>query len=68
MPIPDESLPQLDESEDVDSAERPQMLDEEEDELEFESSEADTAGDAEIDSDESIETDTAGFGYGDPAD
>ena len=68
MPIPDERLPQIDESEDdLDSAERPEMLDKE-DELEFESSEADTADDDDIDSDETSEPDTAGFGYGDPAD
>src|SRR5688572_691948 len=67
MPIPDERLPQIDESDDLDSAVRPEMLDEE-DELEFESSEADTVDDDDIDNDETGEPDTVGFGYGDPAD
>jgi hypothetical protein len=40
----------------------------EEDELEFESAEADTADDEVIDNDEAEEPDTASFGFGDPAD
>ena len=66
MPIPDERLPQVDEIGDPDSAQRPDMLDEE-DELEFESSDADTADDDDIDNEETSEPDTVGFGYGDPA-
>lgn len=66
MPIPDERLPQLDESDELDSVERPEMLDDD-DELEFESSEADTAADDVIDNDETGAPDTAGFGFGDPA-
>jgi hypothetical protein len=66
MPIPDERLPQVDDSEDaLDSA--PEMLDEENDELEFETADADSADDQLVDPEES-EPDTAGFGYGDPAD
>jgi hypothetical protein len=62
MPIPDERLPEFDESEEVeDSAE---MLDES-DELEFESSDADSADDGILEPDE--EEDTATFGYGDPS-
>jgi hypothetical protein len=67
MPIPDERLPQLDDEEAVESAARPEMLDEE-DELEFESAEADTADDEVIQDDEAGEPDTASFGFGDPAD
>lgn len=67
MPIPDERLPQVDDSEDaLDSA--PEMLDEENDELEFETADADTADDQLVDPEEESEPDTAGFGYGDPAD
>ena len=67
MPIPDERFP-LDEDEDaVEQNERAEMLDEN-DELEFESSDADTADDVILDEDESAEQDTAGFGYGDPSD
>jgi len=70
MPIPDERLPEVDETDDeaVESAAAPEMLDEE-DELEFESADADTVGEDEfIEPDETGEPDTAGFGYGDPAD
>lgn len=69
MPIPDERLPEFDETDDdaVDSAARPEMLDEEDD-LEFESADADNADDAILDPDETRERDTAGFGFGDPAD
>ena len=66
MPIPDERFP-LDEDEDaVEQDERAEMLDEN-DELEFESSDADTADDVILDDDASEPSDTAGFGYGDPA-
>lgn len=67
MPIPDERLPQLDDEEAVEPAANPGMLDEE-DELEFESAEADTADDEIIERDEAAEPDTASFGFGDPAD
>ena len=69
MPIPDERLPQVDETDEeaVESAAVPEMLDEDE-ELEFETSDADTADDDSIDDEDEIgEPDTAGFGYGDPA-
>jgi len=36
--------------------------------IEFESSNADTADDESLENDETAESDTAGFGYGDPAD
>ena len=68
MPIPDERFPQDDESyEDGVESTESDMLDEN-DELEFESSDADTADDVILESDEAGEPDTAGFGYGDPAD
>jgi hypothetical protein len=69
MPIPDERLPQIDESDEdaVEFPAHPEMLDEE-DELEFESADADNADDAILDPDETSEPDTAGFGFGDPAD
>jgi hypothetical protein len=63
MPIPDERLPEFDESDEVESAADREMLDAE-DELEFESAEADTADDAMLDQEEA----DAGFGFGDPAD
>ena len=66
MPIPDERLPQLDDEEAVEPA-APEMLDEE-DELEFESAEADTVDDEIIENDSAEEPDTASFGFGDPAD
>ena len=64
MPIPDERFP-LDESDEdaVEQNERAEMLDE----LEFESADADTADDVILDDGEAGERDTAGFGYGDPA-
>jgi hypothetical protein len=66
MPIPDERLPEFDENdEEADSAILPEMLDES-DELEFESSDADSADDEILEPDE--EEDTASFGYGDPSD
>jgi len=66
MPIPDDRFP-VDESDEdaVEPTERPEMLDE--NELEFESADADTADDVILDDDEAGERDTAGFGYGDPA-
>ena len=69
MPIPDERFPQVDESDEdaVESTERAEMLDQE-DELEFESADADDADDVILEPDEAAEPDTAGFGYGDPAD
>ena len=67
MPIPDERFPLDDSDEDaVEQNERAEMLDEN-DELEFESADADTADDVILDDDEALEQDTAGFGYGDPA-
>ena len=69
MPIPDERFP-LDESDEdaVEQNEGAEMLDENDDELEFESADADTADDVILDDDdEAREPDTAGFGYGDPA-
>jgi hypothetical protein len=62
MPIPDERLPEFDEIEEVEDSS--EMLDES-DELEFESSDADSADDGILEPDE--EEDTATFGYGDPA-
>lgn len=67
MPIPDDRLPQLDDEEAVESAALPEMLDEE-DELEFESAEADNADDDIIEIDGTEEPDTASFGFGDSAD
>ena len=68
MPIPDERFPQVgDSDEDAVETERAEMLDED-DELEFESSDADNADDVILEPDEAGEPDTAGFGYGDPAD
>lgn len=67
MPIPEDRLPQLDDEEAVDSAALPEMLDDE-DELEFESAEADTADDEIIQNEETEGPDTASFGFGDPAD
>ena len=67
MPIPDERLPDLDEVDDdaVTASPRSDLLDED-DELEFESADADEAGDEMLEPDEA--GDTASFGYGDPAD
>jgi hypothetical protein len=67
MPIPDERFPQVDENdEDAVEIERAEMLDED-DELEFESADADNADDVILEPDEAGEQDTAGFGFGDPA-
>ena len=65
MQIPDDRLPDFDEAdEDVEnSSASPEMLDEDE-ELEFESADADEAGDEILEPDEA--EDTASFGYGDP--
>ena len=63
MPIPDERLPEFDESDDVEIGADRDMLDEQ-DELEFESADADTSDDEML---HQAEAD-AGFGYGDPAD
>jgi hypothetical protein len=64
MPIPDERLPEFDEIDEVEDSS--EMLDESEsDELEFESSDADSADDGILEPDE--EEDAATFGYGDPA-
>ena len=62
MPIPDERLPDFDEA-DEDAVNSSEMLDEE-DELEFESADADEANDAILEPNEA--EDTASFGYGDP--
>lgn len=67
MPIPDERFPQVgDSDEDAVETERAEMLDED-DELEFESADADDADEVILEPDESGEADVAGFGYGDPA-
>ena len=64
MPIPDDRLPDFDEAdEDANSSALPEMLDEE-DELEFESADADQVSDEILEPDEA--EDTATFGYGDP--
>jgi hypothetical protein len=64
MPIPDDRLPDFDEAdEDANSSALPEMLDEE-DELEFESADADEVSDEILEPDEA--EDTATFGYGDP--
>jgi hypothetical protein len=72
MPIPDERLPEADGSyqEDSNSFEPSGLVDSmaDEDELEFESADADTAADDDLaDEEETSESDTAGFGYGEPA-
>jgi hypothetical protein len=69
MPIPDERFPRDDESDEdaVESTERADMLDQQDDELEFETADADNADDVILEPDEAGERDTAGFGYGDPA-
>jgi hypothetical protein len=72
MPIPDERLPHGDELSDDDSnpleTAAPEPLnDREEEELEFETADADTNDDF-LDNDEPVDRDTATFGYGDPAD
>jgi hypothetical protein len=67
MPIPDERMPRGDESdEDALENERAEQLSED-DELEFESADADNADDAMLEPGDASEPDVAGFGYGDPA-
>ena len=67
MPIPDERLPQVDESNPDDSnAVLPESIAEDE-ELEFDSVESVDQNEDLIDNDEIAAPDTAGFGYGDPA-
>lgn len=67
MPIPEERLPQVDETNPDDSnAALPESIAEGE-ELEFDSLEAVDQDDDSIDIDETAASDTAGFGYGDPA-
>jgi hypothetical protein len=71
MPIPEEHLPPIDDSyTESNSSESAGYNDSlaDDDELEFESAEADEADDDAIDSDETSEPDTAGFGFGEPAD
>lgn len=72
MPTPDERLPDLDGTyqEESNASESSGLVDSlaEEDELEFESAEADTADDDDvIEIDEPSDPDTAGFGFGEPA-
>jgi hypothetical protein len=72
MPIPEERLPEIDEAypeqSNVESAAYADSL-AEEDELQFESADADEDSDDDaLDNDETSEADTAGFGFGDPAD
>jgi hypothetical protein len=66
MPIPDERLPDIEDAEEEDamSASAPAEMLDEQDELEFESSDADESDDAMLEPDE--EEDNAGFGFGDP--
>lgn len=63
MPIPDERLPDYDEVDEESVNSSAEMLDEE-DELEFESADADEARDEILEPD--AYGDTASFGYGDP--
>ena len=66
MPIPDERLPDLDDAE-VDALDsNPEMLDDQ-DELEFETADADSVDDEDEILEPDEEEDTASFGYGDPA-
>ena len=66
MPIPDDRLPEFDEADDdVENQSSSADLLDEEDELEFESADADENTDAILEPDES--EDTASFGYGEPA-
>ena len=70
MPIPEERLPEVDESYvEQPSNESNDLVDSlaDEDALEFESSAADESSDDDLDSDESTQADTAGFGFGEPA-
>ena len=70
MPIPDERLPEGDEMIDEDtmeSAAQQPIGESEEDELAFETADADS-NDELIENDDAVERDTASFGFGDPAD
>jgi hypothetical protein len=72
MPIPEERLPEVDESYVEQPSNEPNDLVDsvaDEDALEFESSAADESDDDDLDNDETTdaEADTAGFGFGDPA-
>jgi hypothetical protein len=72
MPIPDERLPQADElidesSNSMDSARQQPMVEEDADELEFETADVDTNEEL-IENDDAVDRDTASFGFGDPAD
>lgn len=64
MPIPDERLPEFDDSDEGAGSYESEGL-QQDDELEFESADADTATDDMREPDKSTD---AGFGYGDPAD
>ena len=69
MPIPEERLPEIDESYvEPPSTESSLESQTDEDELDFESSAADESDDDDLDSKEASEADTAGFGFGEPAD
>jgi hypothetical protein len=73
MPIPDEPFPQADEliderSSAMEPGSQEPMVDREEDELEFESADADGNDELIDDDDDAVERDTASFGFGDPAD
>ena len=69
MPIPEERLPEIDESY-VEQPSTDSSFDSQtdEDELDFESSAADESDDEDLDDQDTSEADTAGFGYGEPAD
>ena len=70
MPIPEERLPEVDESYvEQPSNESNDLVDSlaDEDALEFESSAADDSSDDDLDNDETTQADTAGFGFGEPA-
>jgi hypothetical protein len=67
MPIPDDRpLDEYDE-EAVESSTLPDMLDEGEDELEFETADADTSDEL-LGATEDSDSNDEGFGFGDPAD
>lgn len=66
MPIPDERLP-IDDSEDSMESANTDMVDEEE-ELEFETADVDSADDDLLDGNGLDDPDKAGFGFGDPSD
>ena len=68
MSIPEERLPEIDESYVEPSTDSSFDSPTDEDELDFESSAADESDDDDLDNQETSEADTAGFGYGEPAD